>query len=48
MDEEDRRPTQRRRIDRAQAGTVDDDEDAVRLLALGDCDTSVSLLNLTF
>ena len=29
VDEEDRRPTQRRRVERAQAGIVDDDEDLV-------------------
>ena len=29
IDEEDRRPTQRRRLERAQAGIVDDDEDLV-------------------
>lgn len=31
IDEEDRRPTQRRRVERAQAGIVDDDEDLVGL-----------------
>ena len=29
VDEEDRRPTQRRRVERAQAGIVDDDDDVV-------------------
>lgn len=34
MDEDDRRPTQRRRVDRAQAGVVEDeDEDVVSITA---------------
>ena len=34
VDEEDRRPTQRRRVDRAQAGIVDDGNDLVSIICL--------------